>query len=95
MFVVNVTVTPSELAEKWHEQHVQFLNAQYENGTFLIFGRSKTYENQAVIIARAESQAALEQAFAQDPYIQHGCMTIKIEEFNAAKIAANISDYAV
>lgn len=93
MFLVNVKVELGETSEKYHSQHAEFLQQQFANQTFLIFGRNLSREASGLIIAQAESEEALRAVLAQDPYIQHGCATIEIEQFAPAQIAENIHQF--
>ena len=93
MFIVNMKVIQGELSEKYHPEHVEFLNKNFENNVFLMFGLNKTRESTGTIIAQAESKEKLIEIFNEDLYIQHGCTTIEIEEFTPAKIANNITDF--
>ncbi len=93
MFIIHVKVNIGEISEKYHPEHTKFLNKQFEDNIFLMFGRSVTREASGTIIAHSESKEKLMEIFKQDPYFKYGCATLEIEEFTPARIAENISDF--
>ena len=90
MYLINVTVDVGLLSEKYHAQHVNFLNTQFENKVFLIFGRNQSRKNSGLIIAQAQSKDELEQVIQLDPYVIHQCAVYEIEVFSPQKIAEDI-----
>ncbi|WP_165008497.1 YciI family protein [Neisseria yangbaofengii] len=89
MFLINVSVTPSETADQYRQAHLDFLNRHFEQGTFLLFGRFEASAG-GLIIAKAESEANLHALLAQDPYMIHGVAQCDIQAFHVGKISADI-----
>ncbi|WP_462169853.1 YciI family protein [Pseudoalteromonas xiamenensis] len=87
MFIVNITYqTPLEEIEKHLEAHVAFLDKYYEAGVFLLSGR-KNPRTGGVILARADSQDALQAILAEDPFYAHAVARYDVIEFVATKTA--------
>lgn len=87
MYLVYVAVNVGAISEQYHAQHVEFLNTQFENKTFLTFGRNLARESSGFIIAQAQSREELEHIVEHDPYVIQQCAIYEIEEFSPQKIA--------
>lgn len=81
MFIIQLTYAGSlaEVDQLLHE-HTQFLKKYYAEGIFMLSGR-KQPRTGGVILARAESIAAIEKIIAEDPFKRHGLAEYTITEF--------------
>ncbi len=73
-------------------QHKAFLDAHYEAGHFLLSGR-KEPRTGGVILARAESKAAIEAIVQQDPFAIAGVAQYEIVEFVPTMSAAELRTF--
>ncbi len=92
MFIVSLTYR-SELAEiECHlPAHIAFLDKYYAAGVFLASG-PKVPRDGGVILALAESRAALLSVLAEDPFQQHGLADYQLTEFVATKTATVLAN---
>ncbi len=82
MFVVTVTyVVPIEEVDAVLGAHREFLRRQYEAGIFLASGPQEPRTG-GVILARAETRAALDAVLAQDPFAHAGVARYDVTEFH-------------
>ena len=83
MFVVTLTyVVPLEEVDAHLEEHIDYLEAQYAAGVFLASG-PRVPRTGGVILARADSEAALKAVLDQDPFSRHGLADYDVVEFVA------------
>jgi uncharacterized protein YciI len=81
MFVVVLTYTkPLAEVDQHLQAHRAWLQGQYQAGTFLASGRQNPPVG-GVILARAASRQALDQALAQDPFAIHQLAQYQVIEF--------------
>ncbi|WP_431041387.1 YciI family protein [Streptomyces sp. P1-3] len=93
MFVLELTYTaPMERVDALLEEHVAWLDEQYAAGVFLASGRKQPRDG-GVILAVAESRAAIEKIAAADPFTVAGVCAYRITEFIATKTAPGLADY--
>ncbi|MGR3807020.1 YciI family protein [Pasteurella testudinis] len=95
MYLIHVSVSPSTAAQTHLAAHREYLLAQFEQGNFLLFGPYEPRNGGGLILAHAASREALDAVLAQDPYFIHQAADYRVQEFSAAKIAANIADYQI
>ncbi|MFF0739881.1 YciI family protein [Streptomyces sp. NPDC004111] len=93
MFVLELTYTaPVERVDALMSDHVTWLDAQYAAGHFLASGRKQPRDG-GVILAVAESRAAIEAVAAEDPFLTGGVCEYRITEFVATKTARGLEEY--
>lgn len=81
MFIIQLTYTrPLAEVDQLLDDHKLFLEKYYAEGIFILSGR-KQPRTGGVILARAESIAAIEKIIAEDPFNQHGLAEYSITEF--------------
>jgi len=81
MFIIQLTYTHSlEEINRLLDDHKLFLEKYYLEGIFILSGR-KQPRTGGVILARAESMAAIEKIIAEDPFNRHGLADYTITEF--------------
>ncbi|MDH6111088.1 uncharacterized protein YciI [Kitasatospora sp. MAP12-15] len=91
MFVVTLTYTvPLERIDELVPEHVAWLETQYEAGAFLASGR-RVPRTGGVILARAESPAALDAILAGDPFARAGVATYQVTEFLPSMTAPELT----
>jgi uncharacterized protein YciI len=75
---------PIEDVEAHTPAHRAYLDRYYEQGVFVMSGR-QTPPKGGVVMARAESRAALEKILAEDPFCTEGVADYEIYEFKVTK----------
>jgi len=91
MFLVLMTyIAPLEVIDALLADHVRFLDEQYAAGVFLASGRQVPRKG-GVILARAESRAALEAILARDPFARHNAARCEVVEFTPSKTAPELA----
>ena len=90
MFVIELTyVQALEQIDAAMKRHMAFVDRHYAAGTFLVSGR-KAPRDGGVIIATATDRAAIEAIASQDPFVLEGLATVRIVEFRASQLAADM-----
>ncbi|MFJ4918947.1 YciI family protein [Streptomyces sp. NPDC088725] len=93
MFVLELTYTaPVERVDALVEDHVAWLDAEYESGVFIASGR-KNPRDGGVILAVGEDRAHIERLTATDPFVTGGVCAYRITEFVATKTSAALAPY--
>jgi uncharacterized protein YciI len=91
LFVVILKyLKPLSEVDRYIEPHVRFLDENYAAGNFLMSGR-RVPRTGGVILARANSRAALEDILRRDPFHLNGLAEYDIIEFEASKRAPELS----
>jgi uncharacterized protein YciI len=81
MFIVRISyIVPLEVVDRFLPEHVEWLHQFEKAGMFLVYGRLVPRTG-GVIVARAESRDALEEAIALDPFRRNGVGIYDITEF--------------
>jgi uncharacterized protein YciI len=62
--------------QAYWDDHAAFIDALVEN-TFIMMGGPLTDEGGAMLIVRAESEAAVRAALRDDPWYRHGILTLE------------------
>lgn len=87
MFVVILTYTkPLDQVDAHLQDHRAWLKGQYEAGVFIASGRQAPPVG-GVILARAESLAALQAVLALDPFNINGVASYQVIEFSPSLAA--------
>lgn len=85
MFIINLTYKVSlDQVDTMLEDHVEYLNEQYEAGYFLASGR-KNPRNGGVILAKVESRQFVEEIIKKDPFHKHDLADYELIEFQPSK----------
>jgi uncharacterized protein YciI len=93
MFIVSLTYTaPLAQVDAQLAAHRDFLAKQYARGVFLMSGR-KVPRDGGIIIARADSRAAVEDLVRQDPFHQAGVARYDITEFVPTMTAGALAGF--
>jgi uncharacterized protein YciI len=93
MFVLELTYTaPLERIDALLADHISWLNAQYDAGTFVASGR-KVPRDGGVILAVGDELAAIEKLTATDPFSVGGVCTYRIVQFVASTVAPGLNQY--
>lgn len=94
MFVVSLSYTRKlDEVDALIPEHIQFLDRYYEAGVFLMSGR-KVPRTGGVILAAAESRAALDAILAQDPFYKMEVARYEVTEFVASRTATQLASFA-
>ncbi|MGL4711634.1 MAG: YciI family protein [Shewanella sp.] len=90
MFVVSLTYKkPLAEVELHLAAHIAYLDQYYAAGTFVASGR-KVPRTGGVILAKADSQAALEAILQQDPFYIADVVEFEVIEFIPTKTAPGL-----
>jgi uncharacterized protein YciI len=90
MFVLSLTYTaPVERIDALLEEHMAWLDQGYADGTFLASGR-KVPRTGGIILAVADSRAAMERLVATDPFAREGVADYEITEFVATTTSPDL-----
>ncbi|MFF8731369.1 YciI family protein [Streptomyces sp. NPDC015171] len=90
MFVLELTYTaPLDAVDAVLQDHVAWLEEQYEKGFFLASGR-KNPRDGGVILAVAEDRARVDALVASDPFVVAGVCAYRVIEFLATKTAPEL-----
>ena len=85
MFIINLTYkTALENIDQHLNDHIAFLNEQYELGNFLASGR-KVPRTGGIILSKVDSKAALEKIIEMDPFKINGLADYELIEFVPSK----------
>lgn len=85
MFIINLTYkTELERIDHYLNEHVEFLNEQYELGNFIASGR-KIPRTGGIILSKASSKSELEKIIEKDPFKIHELADYEITEFIPSK----------
>jgi len=91
MFTVNLTYTVElEKVDQLLEEHVVFLNQQYELGNFIASGR-KVPRTGGIILSAIEDKAELERIIAEDPFKKHELAHYELIEFIPSKTSDELA----
>jgi len=92
MFVITLSyLKPLTEMDRLRPAHLEFLDRYYAKNIFLTSGR-QTPPTGGVILALADSKAALEQIIAEDPFYTEKAATYTITEFIPTKVNQNLAD---
>lgn len=85
MYIISLTYkVPLENIDQHLTNHVAYLNAQYEQGHFLMSGK-KIPRNGGVILAKAKSKEEVMQIVAKDPFYINQLADYEVLEFAPSK----------
>ncbi len=85
MFIINLTYkTELGKIDQFLNEHIEFLNEQYELGHFLASGR-KIPRTGGVILSNIKSKSELEKIIEKDPFKKHELASYELTEFVPSK----------
>lgn len=91
MFVVSITYKVNlEQVESHLDDHIAYLDRQYELGHFLVSGR-KVPRTGGVILALAQSREMLDAVLVEDPFYQHALADYDVTEFVPTKSSQELA----
>jgi uncharacterized protein YciI len=87
MFIIELTYT-ADLAriDASMRAHMQFINAHYASGHFVVSGRRIPREG-GIIVAVGRDRAEIEAIARQDPFVTKGLATARVIEFRVSQRA--------
>ena len=90
MFIVNLTYkVPLERVEELLEEHIQYLNHQYELGNFIASGR-KIPRDGGIILSNMNEKAELQKVLDQDPFKSNDLADYQVIEFIPTKTSQEL-----
>lgn len=90
MFIINLTYTSAlDKIDEFLNEHIEFLNHQYELGHFLASGR-KIPRTGGIILSNVESKEALEKIIEKDPFKKNELANYELTEFVPSKTSEEL-----
>jgi uncharacterized protein YciI len=87
MFIIELTYTADlTRIDASMRAHMQFINAHYASGHFVVSGR-KIPRDGGIIIAVGKDRDEIEAIARQDPFVAKGLATARVIEFRASQRA--------
>tara|TARA_B110000037_G_C16882845_1_gene408728 strand:+ start:346 stop:633 length:288 start_codon:yes stop_codon:yes gene_type:complete len=85
MFIINLTYkTGLNKVDQYLEEHIKFLNEQYESGYFLASGR-KVPRTGGIILSNVKTITELEKIIEKDPFKKNALADYELTEFVPSK----------
>jgi len=85
MFIINLTYkTELEKVDQYLNEHIEFLDEQYELGNFLASGR-KIPRTGGIIVSNVENESELKEIIEKDPFKKNELADYEIIEFVPSK----------
>jgi len=85
MFIINLTYkTELEKVDKFLNEHIEFLNEQYDLGNFLASGR-KIPRTGGIILSKVENKTEMEKIIDKDPFKINELADYQLIEFIPSK----------
>ena len=85
MFIINLTYKAElEKIDQFLNEHIEFLNKQYELGHFLASGR-KIPRTGGIILSNVKSKSELEKIIEKDPFKKNELANYQLTEFVPSK----------
>jgi uncharacterized protein YciI len=86
MYVVSLTYkVPDEIVEFHLPAHVEWLQAAFDEGVFMVAGR-KIPRTGGLLLSNADG-AVLDASLAKDPFYVNGVADFEVMEFHANRVA--------
>ncbi|ATD01496.1 YciI family protein [Pseudoalteromonas spongiae] len=90
MFIISLTYqVPLKEVDKFIPEHIEYLNAQYKQGHFILSGRKKPRTG-GVIISTINDRKTLERELAHDPFYRENIASYEITEVIPTKAATEL-----
>ncbi len=81
MFIIDLTYkTELEEVDRFLNEHIDFLNQQYQQGNFLASGR-KVPRTGGIILSNIRSESEIKKIIEQDPFKKNDLADYKLTEF--------------
>lgn len=91
MFIINLTYKVElEKVDQFLNEHIEFLNKQYELGNFLASGR-KVPRTGGIILSKGVNKIDLERIITQDPFHINRLADYQLTEFIPSKTCDELS----
>ncbi|WP_428740249.1 YciI family protein [Tenacibaculum sp.] len=91
MFIINLTYKVQlEKVDNYLNEHIEFLNKQYELGHFIASGR-KVPRTGGVILSNVNSKSELERIIEKDPFKINNLADYELIEFVPSKTSKQLS----
>ncbi|KAA1239840.1 YciI family protein [Aquimarina sp. RZ0] len=91
MFIINLTYkTELEKIDQFLNEHIEFLNEQYELGHFLASGR-KIPRTGGIILSNVKLQSELEKIIEKDPFKKNELADYELTEFVPTKTCKELN----
>lgn len=91
MFIINLTYkTELERVDQFLNEHIDYLNEQYELGHFLASGR-KIPRTGGIILSNVESKSELEEILEKDPFKKNDLAIYELTEFVPSKTCEELN----
>ena len=90
LFLCNVTIPSLEKAEPFLKGHGEFLNKNFDQGIFKLFGPYLPLGTGGYLIAEADSKEALRNILAKDPLTAAGACSNEIHEVKLGRISDSL-----
>lgn len=88
MYIVNLNyIHDLDKVDSLLDEHISFLERQYEKGIFIASGR-KVPRTGGIILVRNISFEELDQVFSEDPFMIHGVAEYEVIQFIPTMMAA-------
>ncbi|GAA3519309.1 YciI family protein [Aquimarina addita] len=85
MFIINLTYkTELKKVDQFLNDHIEFLNEQYELGNFLVSGR-KIPRTGGIIVSKVSDKTELEKIINKDPFRINELANYELTEFIPGK----------
>ena len=85
MFIINLTYkTELDKVDQYINDHIEFLNEQYELGNFLVSGR-KVPRTGGIILSKVENETELKKIIGKDPFKINELADYELTEFIPSK----------
>ncbi len=85
MFIINLTYkTQLEKVDKFLDEHIEYLNEQYELGNFIASGR-KVPRTGGIIFSKINDKTKLQNIIEQDPFKINDLADYELTEFIPSK----------
>ncbi|MBU3012691.1 GTP cyclohydrolase [Polaribacter vadi] len=85
MFIINLTYkTELDKVDQHINDHIEFLNEQYELGNFLVSGR-KIPRTGGIILSKVKNKLELEKIIDKDPFKINNLADYELTEFIPSK----------
>lgn len=81
---------PADKADEMLNAHRQWFAKHFQTGSFLIVGPYRDQAHAGLVLAQAESRAALDAILAEDVYFADKLARYTVREFQANFVAENI-----
>ncbi len=91
MFIISLTYkVPLEQVERYLEDHITYLDEQYQLGNFIASGK-KVPRTGGVIFSKMENKQVLMEVLVQDPFYKFGLADFDVIEFIPSKTSTELS----